>query len=85
MQLSELFKTVAHKSTVVVPCEATPGHSGYRYVRLSFAKKVITNIREGEAQVQIPVDASVEVNVCPECFNRWVYDLTKVAQELHTA
>jgi hypothetical protein len=85
MLLSELFKTVPHKSALVVPCEASPGHSDQKYVRLSFSKTVLTTIREGKREVQVPVDASVSVNICPSCFNKWVYDLTKVAQELHTA
>ncbi len=84
-QLSQLFKAVAHKSALLVPCEVAPGHSDNRYVRVSFAKSVLTRVASGNDFIQVPVEAKVEINVCPSCFNKFVYDMTKVAQEVNVA
>jgi hypothetical protein len=85
MRLSELFKFEARKSELVVPCEVTPGHSGQTYVSMSFNKQVITKVREDGKEITVPVEARVKLTVCPLCFNAFVYDLTRIAQELQNA
>jgi hypothetical protein len=83
-KLTELFSFEPRKSTLEVPCELVAGHHSKKYVHMSFRKTVMTEVKEGNSKIAVPVAANVELNVCQGCFNLFVYDMTKLARDVET-
>jgi hypothetical protein len=82
MKLTELFKFEPRKSVLDVPCELVAGHHSKKYVHLTFTKTVVTEVKEGNTTIQVPVAAKVELNICQGCYNLFVYDATSIARDI---
>ncbi len=72
MKLTDVLKAQAHKSSILIPCDVTPGHSDNRYVHITFQKTTMTRIKENGEEISVPVEAKIDLNVCPLCYNQFV-------------